>query len=95
MLPPRGVAQPGLERYVRDVEVAGSNPVAPIEDCDDTPGIPHVFASGGYHSGDALASVATTGARPGPTGENARMSSLHPVEGEVCGVKEAKVAFSF
>ncbi len=26
----RGVAQPGLERLVRDQEVAGSNPVAPI-----------------------------------------------------------------
>ena len=25
----RGVAQPGLERYVRDVEVEGSNPFAP------------------------------------------------------------------
>ena len=25
----RGVAQPGLERSVRDAEVAGSNPVAP------------------------------------------------------------------
>ena len=25
----RAVAQPGLERYVRDVEVAGSNPVRP------------------------------------------------------------------
>ena len=27
----RGVAQPGLERLVRDQEVAGSNPVAPTE----------------------------------------------------------------
>lgn len=27
--PERGVAQPGLERLVRDQEVAGSNPVAP------------------------------------------------------------------
>ena len=26
----RGVAQPGLERSVRDAEAAGSNPVAPI-----------------------------------------------------------------